>query len=843
MISIFYEDKITQILIHQINKNIETEILIDKSNFSIFKNFPYASVTFYNVRIKSIKGFRLIHSDSINSQYFLNVSEVSIKVNIWDIICSKYIIKGLVVKNGYVNILINANGEDNYQFWNKNLDPTANKESFEINIKSIETNNIKALYLNELKYMRIQTEINRNKINIKNNQDIVEFEAYEEINSFIYHSNDLNYNIKKQSFIYFSGIYVSKLLKIEKGTLEVFDDELNFNIVYSNKLPYKYLLNFESPKFRIGNYIEFIPKEYTKNYKINGGKISLKGKLEGAIESNELPKISANINFSNVSSTINNNLILNKLNGFVNIKGYGISTYNLTLQNNLNGELYNSTFTLIGSYNYNVKQIINVKGNINLDITDLNRFKNLPIKFNSGNTKIDYSISGLLLFKKSGDVDFNSLKTHIIADIHSIDMELVKAKTNILLTSGKAELDEGNLNIENLNSTIGVSHTKFNGSINNILSLITDSIGGIDVNGNFSSSYIDVNKLMTTANGFNDKSKAGKNLPLMLNIKVKVDTIIFNKININNLMTSVTYSGNTTYLRNSSLHICNGNISDCSVNIDFGKDNIVVGSKAKFNTINIKKLFKTFDNFGQNEMTSDNIEGNISGLINTTLIFNSKNNIQTNKIQGDIDFTIENGELNNFKPIYNLSKFIEVEELNSIKFSNIKNKISVANNIITIPLMDIGSSALNLSISGQHTLNNEYEYHFKVLLSDILFKKAKKKKENAEFGKIEEDTLGRTSLFIKIKGQSTDFKISYDNKEALKSFSNKVKVEKNQLKSILKEEFGLFKNDSSLTKKKEVKKRQTIESDEFKPLPIEEKPQKAANKKKQSNTKIEWHDE
>jgi hypothetical protein len=126
--------------------------------------------------------------------------------------------------------------------------------------------------------------------------------------------------------------------------------------------------------------------------------------------------------------------------------------------------------------------------------------------------------------------------------------------------------------------------------------------------------------------------------------------------------------------------------------------------------------------------------------------------------------------------------------------------------------MDIASNALNISASGTHTFDNEVDYHFELLLSDLLAKKARKtKKENEEFGVIEDDGLGKTRLFISMKGPVNKPVIAYDKKEMQQKFRNDLKNEKASMKQILKEEFGWFKKDSSLIKEKNqpVKSTQT----------------------------------
>ena len=90
--------------------------------------------------------------------------------------------------------------------------------------------------------------------------------------------------------------------------------------------------------------------------------------------------------------------------------------------------------------------------------------------------------------------------------------------------------------------------------------------------------------------------------------------------------------------------------------------------------------------------------------------------------------TIEKGELIKFEPMKVLSKYISVSELEDIKFSTLQNQIEIKDRKVFIPKMDIISSAMNVTLSGVHGFDNSVDYHFKVLMSDILFTKAKKAK-------------------------------------------------------------------------------------------------------------------
>ena len=111
--------------------------------------------------------------------------------------------------------------------------------------------------------------------------------------------------------------------------------------------------------------------------------------------------------------------------------------------------------------------------------------------------------------------------------------------------------------------------------------------------------------------------------------------------------------------------------------------------------------------------------------------------------------------------------------------------------------MDINSSAISFSGSGKHNFNNDFSYKTKVLLSEVLSSKAKKaKKENEEFGIIEDDGLGKISLYLTFTGNPDDYKISYDNQAVKEVIKNNIAEERNELKTILNEEFGWFQKEN-----------------------------------------------
>ena len=119
-----------------------------------------------------------------------------------------------------------------------------------------------------------------------------------------------------------------------------------------------------------------------------------------------------------------------------------------------------------------------------------------------------------------------------------------------------------------------------------------------------------------------------------------------------------------------------------------------------------------------------------------------------------------------------------------------------------MPQMDVRSSAADLTVNGRHGFDNDYEYHVKILLSEILSRKIPKPRPNTtEFGAVKDDGLGRTSLLLRIEDNGDNVKVAYDVKAAGSQVRNQIKKEKQSLRTILNEEYGLYKNDTSAARK------------------------------------------
>jgi hypothetical protein len=163
-------------------------------------------------------------------------------------------------------------------------------------------------------------------------------------------------------------------------------------------------------------------------------------------------------------------------------------------------------------------------------------------------------------------------------------------------------------------------------------------------------------------------------------------------------------------------------------------------------------------------------------------------------------------------------------KLKDLRFESLENTIVIRNSIISIPTMSVRSSALDLELSGKHHFNNDIDYRFGFRFRDL------KQKKESEFGTIVDDGTGKM-VFLRMYGNMSDPIIEWDKESNKESRKERNEQEAQDVKSMLKSEFGLFKNDPSVesyVKEKRPKEEITIEFDvlESNDSIVKEKPKK-----------------
>lgn len=221
--------------------------------------------------------------------------------------------------------------------------------------------------------------------------------------------------------------------------------------------------------------------------------------------------------------------------------------------------------------------------------------------------------------------------------------------------------------------------------------------------------------------------------------------------------------------------------------------------------LDLPLLFEGFNNFGQPTLRSENLAGRLSGKLSLQMPLRG-GGVDFTAIQAQAFLTVTDGALVNVKPLEYLSRFIALDELMNLRFATLQNTITVRNGRVSIPSMKINSSALGLTVSGDHHFNGRYLYRVRVGLGDILFNRLRVKKQHIEENSFEDaEDESKVWLFLMIEGDSTSAYVRYDKEALGEHIREHVEAEKASLREVWEDTYGAPEN----TGDDPVKKRQT----------------------------------
>ena len=124
-----------------------------------------------------------------------------------------------------------------------------------------------------------------------------------------------------------------------------------------------------------------------------------------------------------------------------------------------------------------------------------------------------------------------------------------------------------------------------------------------------------------------------------------------------------------------------------------------------------------------------------------------------------------------------------------------------------------------------------------MFLRNQVKEKARKKKNNTNFGFIQDDGVGKTRLYLKLYGQGKDYQIEYDKKGVKEKIKEDIEEEKRELKQILHEEFGWFRQDTILTEEPPDQEKSPFNIQWEEDNKQNKKEEKEENKKKEKKNK------
>ncbi len=802
--STLYQDEVKAYIVGQINNSVNTKIDVKEVNFSVFKKFPYASLEFKKVTAED--AIKLAEKGTLFS-----AQSIYLQFNILDVLNKNYTIKKISVENGIINVRINKKGNDNYHFWKEHT--KNNNTNFKIALEDLKFKEVTFYFLNEIKDVDMSVEAVQ--LSLAGNFSENKFTLKTKSNLFVHQINQKGQSLLKDKTIKINTSLAinqkTKIYTIKKGKIAL--ENLSFNLSGDIKNREKGIeLNIQSKgtDLAMDDLFSLFPKkqkEFLNSYKTKGN-ITYSAIIKGIYSISKTPSFTANFSISDgeITEKSSNKALTNIVvsGNYTNGSENSFHSSKLAL-NKLSAKF--GAGKILGNYTITnfAKPYIEFQSKANIDLNMAKYFFKLDtLEFIAGTLNIDLNYKGYI--KELSDVkasDLQNLDANGNIHLKKINLKFVNDTRNISINNAAFRFKNNNVNIDSLSLKINQSSIDFQGKFKNLLAFLFVKNQNLAIRAKIHSSKLNLNDFILNSNANKSDSSYKLNLPknIQFNFISTIDSFRFRKFKATNFKGNFQLYHQVLTATDVYFNAMQGSVTGNIAIDDAKQKNILITSKTKLNSINIYQLFYQFENFGQDYILAKNLKGIANANIDFASVWDKKLTINKDKIYVSAQINVNNGELINYKPMLAMSKFIAVKELEHIKFSELNTTIEIKNQTVFIPKTDIKSSALDLTLAGTHQFNNKIDYHFQLLMNNLLWKKAKKaKKENNEFGYVQDDGLGKTTLFLHMKGTVDDYKISYDTKGLKESWKKDLKKEKHTLKQILNKEFGWFKKDSTLNK-------------------------------------------
>jgi len=803
-----YEEPVRNYIVGEVNKRLQSPVHVSDINFSLLERFPSASLVMDSVWAEE----NLVKIGEPDTLFFFR--KVYLNLNLFDIIDGQYKINEIETRDGFMRLLVDENGYDNYHIWVTSQDSTG--FLLELDKVHIETTDFR--YENRL----------RRQIYDLNAEDMYFNGRFSNENYTMSvkgqgHVNDIS--IKGTSYLGNRDVAVESELDIVTETQHygfrnghiLIDDVLDFGVTGSFEKD-GIDLKIAGHELDIIKALSLLPSGSVSAFDQyeSAGFLTFDCTLKGVFGKTENPALQAKFSFQNASiSKKGSNWSLTQLYGNGDVsngsaKNFATTTLNFPqLKGKLNGDDFQANFSVKNL----IQPTIEGRAQLDSDIEGLTTFVPVEgLEAGTGRIAIDATINTTLKNPSDSKArDFLNAEASGTVRIEDAQLKLSNDFRDYAIDTAVLSIQNNALVIDEYRGRINDCSVKLDGRANGFLNYFFSETGILDITGNIEVGVLNLEELFPTRDSDDDDASVVVAFPQRARWKLHVlaDRFQTGKFIAEDVSGNLGMDAFKVEATNLDFNSQEGAVSGRIGLYRFAENQFGLRTKFEATDVDSKTLFQTFNEFGQDFITSDVLQGDLSANIEFQAFCDSVFSIQTQSIVSTIDIQMTKGGLTGFQPLIDIADevkkkpmlrlFISVDELRKrledVQFDTLHNEITIRDGIITIPSMSIRSSAVNLNVSGTHTFDHKIDYQMDFALSEFLELNDRKEDYN-EY--VQRDDQGKTRLYLSMTGTTDDFEVNVKRTDFNRSVKEEIKSEKQTVKNLLNEEFGIFERDSSV---------------------------------------------
>jgi uncharacterized protein involved in outer membrane biogenesis len=785
----FYSEEVKQYVIKSIESNLAVKMNIESAEFSMWTQFPKASVDLKNVWVED----GLSPGDTL-----LRADEVSLAFNLFSLLGGSYRLSRVSVEQGIVFIRYDEEGRDNFHFWKQNEQESSSAQLVldRIYLEAIEFNYTDARENTEFSCFISDLDLDGK---IRSPDSAFDLDGVIQMKDL---AIDEEHYLKDQEVLVegelkgrqdFSELEFEELqVKLRGGSILVNGDWASgrANISLTTRSAEPELMSALIPGFwgdLNEKYIIEALFDFQGNYIVQEEKTELKGIVEivdGNIEHRSSGEWLRNIR-GRSEITIREDI------------AFSVEELAASFKN---GRLRASGDLALGD-----NTLLDLSFGGSIDLSEVKGFLGLDSLYElAGTLEVDMKAKGSMENNQDGWPSGMVLEGKLALS----DGEFQASEAGLYFEDIKANalLTGNDLAIEQLSGATGGNTFAVKGFLRNVVPSIFGKESSLLVETTFEAPLIDLNHWLGQSNS--GSSETGSSIipeKLSLNLNLKVEELRYNDFTATQINGVARMENGAIRLIPVEFKAAKGSVRGDITLMSEDNGTYTWACDADLRKLDIKELFRQFGNFGQEVLTDRNLQGTASALVSFRAGLDNNLILDTRSVESLIEITLENGELSDVEAFNQISDYLRKnkliasyadpdafeKELQHIVFSTIRNQIDIRDGKIRIPSMDIESSAMDISLSGVHYFDNRIDYSFNFRLRDI------RKKRQSEFGEEEDDELG-SRFFLSMKGTTDNPVFGFDRTAAKEKRKEDREKERQEFRQLLKDEFGLFRKDPTL---------------------------------------------
>jgi hypothetical protein len=411
--------------------------------------------------------------------------------------------------------------------------------------------------------------------------------------------------------------------------------------------------------------------------------------------------------------------------------------------------------TIMGQTAKNNAPDVRIQMNVDLpSVTSIANFTSL--QFGKGTSVVDISIISSEKAKDTVNGDLNGSIQVSGADIRYLPRDFTLKECN-----GTILFNSNDIIIDSLAGIAGRSALLMNGRTRNLITLGSTDPGTLNMRWKIFSPDLHMNDFKAFLYKGEASSKQSS-LDKMFEsgdvyIQLAAARMDYNHFLATHVKGQVVLQDGGIQLQNVYFNHANGSMELNGEILNGFKSNTVT-LHTKMKKMDVPLLFAAFDNFGQDAITKNNLRGSLTANVDFRSAITNQLKLISADTKGSVEFLLENGELNNFEPLIEVSKkAFKKQDFSEIKFADLKNKLDILGTTFIVNPMEIRSTAITFFVEGVYDFKKGTDMSIQFPLRNLT-----KNQSNTD---LSDEVKAKKGISLRLRAKTGDdgkLKVSWD---------------------------------------------------------------------------------